>query len=124
LRKLELSTGHARALVSLPGKETQIATWKKIIAGGLSVRRAEELARDILNPSDIKKSPKQNLAKRRPEIELYDVYPDLESRLRETLATQVKIRSTADGKGKVEIEFYSNEELTRIIEIIESGKES
>ena len=123
LRKQELTTGHARALVSIPGRDIQLAVWKKIITGGLSVRRAEELARAAMKPEDSTRETKPAQKAVENPKELYDVYPELESRLRSVLATQVKIRSTADGKGRVEIEFYSNDELTRVIEIIESGRE-
>ncbi len=123
LRKQEITTGHARTLVSLPSRDVQLALWKKILLGGLSVRRTEELARAAMKP--VEESPEVSATPKtaEPAKELYDVYPDLESRMRTVLATQVKIRSTAEGKGRVEIEFYSNDELTRIIEIIEAGKE-
>ncbi|HET7153721.1 MAG TPA: ParB/RepB/Spo0J family partition protein [Candidatus Kapabacteria bacterium] len=126
LRKNELTTGHARTLVNLPGRELQVEVWKKIVSDGLSVRRTEELARQLMKDTGTaKKTPAATAVKlASPSKEVYGIFTNIESRLRTILATQVKIKASADGKGHIEIEFYTDEDLDRIIEIIESTQQS
>lgn len=109
LRKGELSAGHARALLGVPGTAAQIAVWKKIIKNQLSVRQVEKLAqrsgggkkagkkRDMQTPHDIREA---------------------ESRLQRIFATKVSIHQRATG-GTVEVEFYSADDLERILELMQ-----
>ena len=105
----KVSMGHARALLSLEQQNLQIDVCKKIIEFDLSVRQTEKLVQKLL------RQPKQQkLAIRSAEIEA------VESKLRTMLATQVKLRQTGK-KGKIEIEYYSVDDLDRIMSIIEAG---
>lgn len=105
----KVSMGHARALLSLEQQNLQIEVCKKIIELDLSVRQTEKLVQRLL------RQPKQQkLAIRSAEIEA------VENKLRTMLATQVKLSQTGK-KGKIEIEYYSVDDLDRIMSIIEAG---
>ena len=104
----ELSMGHARALLAIDDEELQIDTAKTVIEKGLSVRETEKLVKNILKPKQI-----------RMEIPPVDkaVYDQIQDRLKEVMGTKVSINPKKNGKGKIEIEYYSSEELERLIEL-------
>lgn len=101
----KLSAGHARALVVVTEKELQHQIAKKIIENDLSVRETERLLTSIENKKSIKKKAKN------------PIYNDLEEQLKNILGTRVKI-SDNKNKGKIEIEYYSNDDLDRIITML------
>ncbi len=104
-----LSMGQARPLLALEDPELQLEAAESIIAEGLSARDAEELVRRLVNAPRIKKAKK--VEKR--EIHLAEA----EDRLKMALGTQVKIKP-GKLKSKIEIEFYSADDLERIIEVL------
>lgn len=107
----KISMGHARALLSFEQENMQITVCKKVMEMELSVRQTEKLVQKLLQePNQKKKKPMAHIA----EIE------DLENKLRKMLATQVKVRHKGN-KGKIEIEYYSPDDLDRIMSIIEAG---
>ena len=107
----EISMGHARALLSLEQEELQLEAAKKIAENGLSVRETEKLVKSILNPKQSKLPiPSSEAA----------IYNSLSDKLREKLGTKVSINNKKNGKGKIEIEYYSPEELERLLELFES----
>lgn len=104
-----LSTGHARALLSLDHPDVQRRIARQIIDGGLSVRATEQL---------VQKAGEAKPA-RRPAPQPVD--PNVkaaETKLRRALGTQVKILQAADGKGKVEISFFNTGDLDRIYNLL------
>jgi ParB family chromosome partitioning protein len=109
-----ISSGHARALLGLDNHEEQKMACMKVIKRGLSVRETERLVRRLnLQPS------KEDVAGEPPsEEELHLGY--LEETLRKFLGTQVRIPKKGR-RGKIEIEFYSKEDLERIVELIMSS---
>ncbi|MGQ9608135.1 MAG: ParB/RepB/Spo0J family partition protein [bacterium] len=106
----KLSMGHARALLALENENLQMNLCRKIIEMGLSVRQTEKMVQKLL------RQPKSNKTKKILNEEITAV----EKRLRTLLATQVKIRQSGK-KGKIEIEFYSVDDLDRITKILEAG---
>ena len=107
----EISMGHARALLSLEQEELQLEAAKKIAENGLSVRETEKLVKSILNPKQSKLPiPSSEAA----------IYNSLSDKLREKLGTKVSINNKKNGKGKIVIEYYSPEELERLLELFES----
>ena len=107
----QISMGHARALLSLEQEELQLEAAKKIAENGLSVRETEKLVKSILNPKQSKLPiPSSEAA----------IYNSLSDKLREKLGTKVSINNKKNGKGKIEIEYYSPEELERLLELFES----
>ena len=109
LKSNELSMGHARALITLPNSEDQIQLWKKIIKNSLSVRKVEALVKQINQGRPSKQSQNEK------EVPYY--IRDLEDKLRRTLATQVRISPHSKG-GKIEIEYYTDDDLERLIGVI------
>ena len=106
-----ISTGHARALLAIDDKEQQYDLANKIFDEKLSVRETEKLVKEIKNP----KEPKM-----KKKVENEFVYTDLENRMKEVMGTKVNISSKGNGKGKIEIEYYSDDELERMFEMIMS----
>jgi ParB family chromosome partitioning protein len=104
----KISQGHARALLSIEGEKKQLEIAEKIIEQQLNVRQIEKLAKAA------KKIQKLETAPNEYQIEI----KQLEERLRDALSTKVTIQHKYN-KGKIEIEYYSNEELERIIEFME-----
>ncbi len=104
-----ISIGHAKALLTLENKQKQIEAAKEIVKRGLSVRETEALCKRLSQPLKPKKK-KEKL----PEVE------DLEHRLTQSLGTKVRIHHK-NKRGKIEIEYYSLEELDRLLEILMKG---
>lgn len=106
--------GHARALLAIEHEELQIDTAKTVIEKGLSVRETEKLVKNILKPKQIRmKIPPMDKA----------VYDQIQDRLKEVMGTKVSINPKKNGKGKIEIEYYSSEELERLIELFNGIRE-
>ena len=109
----DLQMGHARALLGLENEGLQEKTAKTVVDKGLSVRDTEKLVKNILHPKQKKLPiPTQNTA----EVKR------LTQRLEEILGTKVSINQKANGKGKIEIDYYSTEEFERLYELFESVK--
>lgn len=106
-----ISTGHARALLAIDDEEQQYLLATKIFDEKLSVRETEKLVKDIKNPK--KEQPKK-------EIKNSFVYEDLEERMKSVIGTKVHVNHKPNGKGKIEIEYYSDTELERIFELLMS----
>ena len=104
LESQEITAGHARAILSLPGSTEQIAAAEEIVAGRLSVREAEKKARSIIKRKRVEK-------KRDPVI------VELEERMESFFSSRTKVLQKGRG-GTIEISFYSLEDLERIVEII------
>ena len=111
----KLSEGHARAILSTPTKEAQEKLAKLVIDRKLSVRQTEELAK--------KTSPNKKPATKKKVDENAEIYAKLEDDLREALGTKVSIKRENGDKGKLLIEYYSLDELERLIKIFQNGKE-
>ena len=107
-----LTTGHVRTLLALENKELQYNTAMKIFDEKLSVRETERLVKEILNPK-VKKEKKVNLEEKA-------IYEGLEEKIKSIIGTKVSIHCGAKHKGKIEIEYYSQEELERIMDLFES----
>ena len=110
LRDGGITEGHARALLQYP-PQLQIAAYRDIRQRGLNVREAESLARDQSNRTKREKSDAPTPAARDPEIAA------IEEALQTALKTRVHLRAEG-GRGRIEIEFYSQEELEGILERI------
>lgn len=110
-----ISAGHARALLGITDAETQITIATKIFDEKLSVRETERLVKNILEPPK-KKDISQNTAEDA-------IYESLEERMKGIIGTRVFIHRKKNDKGKIEIEYYSRDELERIIDLFESIEE-
>lgn len=108
-----ISTGHARALLGINDFEKQYTTAQKIFDEKLSVRETEKLVKKIQQEKD---NPPKEIPKIDEKMEA--IYHDLEERMKEILGTKVAINQKDDKKGKIEIEYYSMDELDRIIDLM------
>ena len=104
-----LSTGHARTLLALEQVDLQRRLARQIIDGGLSVRATEQLVQKATADKPAKRSAPQAVD---PNVRA------AETKLRRALGTQVKILQAADGRGKVEISFFSTQDLDRIYSLL------
>jgi ParB family chromosome partitioning protein len=111
LRSGEISLGHAKAILMLQGAARQSALYKKIVAAGLSVRASEEAAKAMLPDQ------RESIEKEPPKQKISPIYEEFAGRLRGRLGTQVKI-VTRGKKGSIRIEFYSEEDLERLMEML------
>lgn len=120
----ELTTGHARALLALPPIHSALDLAKRAIAEGLSVRELEQIVRDLSggksgSSGDGKSgSSRQQTSSHTPD----PAVRRLEDDIRRHLQTDVRIHLTKDGKGRIELSFYSNEDLSRILDLVTGGK--
>ena len=117
LRQNLLSEGHARALLSVENKEKRISLAKECVERKWSVREMERRAKEEKTPTERQEKPK-NLSSQWKTI-----VHGLEEKMKEHLGTKVKITARNEDKGKVEIEYYSKEDLDRITRILEGRGE-
>ena len=106
-----ISSGHARALLAVENQEVQYTLAVRIFDEKLSVREAENLVRNLQ-----KEKPKKKEEERDDSF----IYKDLEERMKVILGTKVNVTHKKNHKGKIEIEYYSNEELERLMELFET----
>lgn len=105
-----ISTGHARALLAISNKDKQYEIAQKVFDEKLSVRDIEKLVKDL---KKIKK------IKRRKDVHDF-LYTELEESMKQILGSKVSIKNKKNNKGKIEIEYYSRDELERIVDMIRS----
>lgn len=108
-----ISTGHARALLAVEDEEEQYTLAQKIFDEKLSVRDTEKMVKNLHKPVK---------AKKLDDKAMQAIYLDIEEKLKQKLSTKVAVTSKGEGTGKIEIEFYSHEDLDRILDMI--GKQS
>lgn len=106
-----LSTGHARALITIEDPEEQHTLALKIFDEKLSVREVEKLVKNYNKPA----KPVKKVV---DDETLMLIYGDIEEKLKQSLSTKVIISSKGNGAGKIEIEFYNNDDLDRLLELI------
>lgn len=111
----EISSGHARALLAIKDKEAQRALAKKIAGNGLSVRQVEKLVKKMTEKKE-EAETEENPDKDRVDM----FYQDLADHLKQIMGTKVQIRRKDENRGRIEIEYYSPEELERITELLQS----
>lgn len=110
IRDNKISMGHARALISVEDEGKQLFIHQEILDKGLSVRKVEELVRGI-NHVQVKAPIKQ-------EAVSYE-YQKLQNDLASKFATKVKLKVKDNGKGAIEIPFVNNDDLNRILELLD-----
>ncbi len=104
-----ISTGHARALLAVEDAEEQYNLAQKIFDEKLSVRDVEKLVKNLGKPAKQKKPDDKTMQL---------IYQDIEEKLKRRLSTKVTVTSKGEGAGKIEIEFYNNEDLDRLIDLM------
>jgi ParB family chromosome partitioning protein len=112
IRDKEISMGHARALISVENPDQQLYIFQEIINRGLSVRKVEELVRQIG-----KSAPSKNSISRKEGISFQ--YMKIQDDLASKFATNVKLKLKDKGTGSIEITFMSDDDLNRILEMLD-----
>ncbi len=107
-----LSTGHVRALITITEPQLQYETAMYIFDKKLSVRETESYVKKLLN----KKPTEKTSEKEDPELSF--LYKAIENRLKESLGTKTTIKAKTKDSGKIEIEYYSQEDLERITQLL------
>lgn len=110
----KISNGHARALLSIEDANLQAETANTVWQNGLSVRETEKLVKKIISN---KNKPKKENTK---EEDLSYLYNEIEENFKYKLGAKTTIKAKNNEKGKIEIEYYSKEELEHIMELIYS----
>ena len=112
VKEEKISMGHAKALMSIENIDTQLAVFEKIIKEQLSVRKAEELARELSKPKEKAKTTETASSKSNPEI------TRLQDKLSSHFGTKINVSASDQNKGEIKIPFVSTEDLNRILEIL------
>lgn len=107
-----LTTGHVRALLAIENKDNQYALAMQIFDQKLSVRETEKLIRNIVEPKVKKEKP--------VDMATAAIYESLEERMKNILGTKVSIHRRSKHKGQIEIEYYSEQELERLLDLIQT----
>lgn len=119
LQNREMDQGHARALLGLDKPSLQVKLYNEIKEKGYSVRQVEEMVK-ALNNGETLKSGRHTLKNK--DVRLPEEYTELRNRLSEVFNTKVQMTCSQQGKGKITIPFASEEELERIIALIDKIK--
>lgn len=128
LRRKETSMGHARSLLGLSSQKRMLLVWQEVQEAGLSVRQTEKLVKDIESGLlDIEENGKVRKKKKQPKADPKDkisaeiaaVLEETEDKLRHLFGTQVKINPKSEESGVIEMEFYSKDDLERILDMFE-----
>ena len=114
IRDKEISMGHARAIVNVDNIDQQLHIYKKIINEELSVRKVEQLVRDLMSSSSDKPSTEKKGSTQHRNYEVQQVQQKLSSHF----GTRVGLRADGQFRGEIKIPFVSTEDLNRILEII------
>jgi ParB family chromosome partitioning protein len=107
-----ISAGHARALLGISDAALQETTAMKVFDEKLSVRETEKLVKNLVSPAKKVKTEKNTAEDA--------IYESLEEKMKGIMGTKVSIQRKKNNKGKIEIEYYSRDELERIIDLFES----
>ncbi len=108
LRAEKITMAHAKVLASIPDKFTQIKVYYKILAGGLSVKKTEQLVEEVLK--------QDNKEKRKKKSDIPEEYIRWKETLKKNLETKVDLKLSKEGKGKLVINFDNEDQLKKIME--------
>src|SRR5690606_16741830 len=115
VRSQRLSVGHAKVLLGMPPGPARVELAKQVAEGGLSVRETEALVQG----KAVAQRPKRKSGGARRKVD--PAIRSLEERLETALGTKVRVTHRARGGGKIEIEYYNDEDVARIVEVIAPG---
>ncbi|MBQ9027270.1 MAG: ParB/RepB/Spo0J family partition protein [Lachnospiraceae bacterium] len=112
----QISMGHARALLPLEDSDKQTELAQKIVDQALSVRDTEKIVKEILSGESGKETETVKPREQEEDPGIAVIYKQIEERLQQTLHTKVSIQRKRNGHGKLQIEFYNNDDLDKIID--------
>lgn len=114
LRDNKISMGHARALINIEDVDKQLHIYRKAVDEELSVRKVEQLVRDLMSPKEEKPKAEKGSANHRT----YEVQ-QIQQKLSSHFGTRVNLKADGQFRGEIKIPFVSTEDLNRILEIID-----
>ncbi len=120
IRHKVISMGHAKALINIENDDDRLYLFEMIVKDALSVRKVEDLAKSINEGVDIKNTEKAT--KSSPKKELGEGYKELQSQLDNFFHTKVKLKRNNNGKGQIVIPFTNDDDLERIISLLDQVK--
>jgi ParB family transcriptional regulator, chromosome partitioning protein len=109
----KISTGHARTLIIIDDNDIQFNIANKIFDEKLSVRETEKLVKKLLNSNE-------EITKEKTSVKNDFVYKNIEDKISSIVGTKVIVNQKSNNKGKIEIEYYSNDELERIYDLLQT----
>ena len=118
VRDKKISMGHARAILGAEDAETQLMIFEQILKYDFSVRKVEEVVRELANPKEEAVLPEPAEEKPRRTNDIGD-YIELQKHLSSRFKTKVELKRNENGKGKIVIGFKSDMELERIMELLD-----
>lgn len=121
LQNKEIDMGHARALLTLEDPKTQIKIFEEITKHGYSVRKVEELVKALSEGETVKSGNKKIAPKKMKSPQEFDI---LKKHISDFFQTKVQLSCTEKGKGKISIPFNNEEDLERIMEILDKLKQN
>lgn len=115
VRKGDVSAGHARALITIEDSKLQMQLFEKVVSKGMSVREIERAVRET-GKSKAHSSKRSKSGQSEPSSALSSI----EEKIRQKLGTKVEVKNMADGKGHIMIEYYSLDDLDRLLDLFAS----
>ncbi len=120
IRHKVISMGHAKALINIENDDDRLYLFEMMVKDGLSVRKVEELAKSINDGVDIKNADKTS--KPTPKKELGEGFKELQGQLNNFFHTKVKLKRNDNGKGQIVIPFKDDDDLERLIGLLDQVK--
>lgn len=114
IKERKISMGHARAIVNIEDPDTQFMVFEQIMKYDFSVRKVEEIVRELMNPKK-----EEKVDKKESKVKTIDDYNELQSHLSRYFETKVDLKRNEKGKGKIVISFKSDGELERIVGLLD-----
>ena len=114
IKERKISMGHARAIVNIEDPDTQYMVFEQIMKYDFSVRKVEEIVRELMNPKK-----EEKVDKKESKVKTIDDYNELQSHLSRYFETKVDLKRNEKGKGKIVISFKSDCELERIVGLLD-----
>jgi len=114
IRKDKITMGHARALINIPSERVQLRIFERIVGEGWSVRRVEDVAK-AAGRSTVRKHSKSG-----HNVNLSSI-KSVEEKVRHYLGTKVSVKSKGTGRGEITIEYYSLDDLDRLLDVFAAG---
>lgn len=119
IRDKKISMGHARAIISIEDPDTQFMIFEQILKYDFSVRKVEEIVRELSNPQPEPEPVPEPVAEKPKKPNEIGDYIELQKHLSRCFDTKVELKRNENGKGKIVIAFRSDEELEKIIELLD-----
>jgi ParB family chromosome partitioning protein len=116
-----LTTGHARALLSIGKSDLQYQLANQIYEENLSVRETEKLVKKVLSDLDNENAEEVEVPEE-DTTQLDEIYKSMEENIKDLMGTKVSIKRKANNRGKIEIEYFSFDELERLYDMIKHIK--